>query len=412
VCNDNIDNNYTGNNTNDYIDTGAGNDTINGGAGNNNLIGGSGDDTYIVGSTTNTLTELANEGTDTVFASITWTLGTHLENLVLTGTENLNGNGNELENQITGNDFNNSLDGGKGADTLIGGLGNDILQGDAGADTLAGGAGNDVFRYVTKTDSTSAAHDTITDFETGDIIEFVGMAGMRLLSGSHGWQGSMQATLNVIQSNDNLTDSLVFFNDGSDGWLYVRGAGTGIDFDASLIKVQGHVTALSASDISGESDSFALPSVSIAALDASKFEGNGSGSTLFSFTVTRSGDTSGTTAVDWSVTGTGDNPANAADFEGGALPAGRVSFAAGETSKTINVHVAKDATSEADETFSVTLSGALGASIVLSWTLGANLENLTCSAARLSAPLATTWTTNSPATPPPTSWMAAPAPIR
>jgi hypothetical protein len=48
----------------------------------------------------------------------------------------------------------------------------------------------------------------------------------------------------------------------------------------------------------------------------------------------------------------------------------------------------------------------------LSWTLGANLENLTLLGTNDSAPTATTWTTRSPATPPATSWTAAPAPTR
>ncbi|MGD9886273.1 MAG: hypothetical protein AB7U95_39895, partial [Reyranella sp.] len=52
----------------------------------------------------------------------------------------------------------------------------------------------------------------------------------------------------------------------------------------------------------------------------------------------------------------GSAPANAADFAGGVLPTGTVSFAAGETSKTITVNVAGDATVEPTETFGVTLS--------------------------------------------------------
>jgi hypothetical protein len=76
------------------------------------------------------------------------------------------------------------------------------------------------------------------------------------------------------------------------------------------------------------------PSLAIAAADAVKFEGN-SGLTPFTFTVTRSGPTTGATSVNWAVTGSGANPANAADF-GGTLPSGTLSFAAGETSKTIN----------------------------------------------------------------------------
>jgi Ca2+-binding RTX toxin-like protein len=56
------------------------------------------------------------------------------------------------------------------------------------------------------------------------------------------------------------------------------------------------------------------------------------------------------------VTGSGANPAAAADFAGGVLPTGTVSFAAGETSKTITVNVAGDSTVESAETFTVALS--------------------------------------------------------
>ena len=97
------------------------------------------------------------------------------------------------------------------------------------------------------------------------------------------------------------------------------------------------------------------PTISIVAASASKAEGN-SGSTPFTFTVTRTGDTSGTSSATWKVTGSGTNPANAADFTGGVLPTGTVTFAAGVTTQTITVNVAGDTTVEPDEGFTVTLS--------------------------------------------------------
>ena len=97
------------------------------------------------------------------------------------------------------------------------------------------------------------------------------------------------------------------------------------------------------------------PSLSIAAANASLSEGN-SGSTAFTFTVTRSGTTTGSSTASYAVTGSGANPATAADFTGGAFPTGTVSFAAGETSKTITVNVAAEATVEPNEGFTVTLS--------------------------------------------------------
>ena len=97
------------------------------------------------------------------------------------------------------------------------------------------------------------------------------------------------------------------------------------------------------------------PTLAIAAANASQNEGN-SGSTAFTFTVTRTGSTTGASTASYAVTGSGANPATAADFTGGVFPTGTVSFAAGETGKTITVNVAGDSTVEPGENFTVTLS--------------------------------------------------------
>ena len=115
----------------------------------------------------------------------------------------------------------------------------------------------------------------------------------------------------------------------------------------------------------------------IAAASANKAEGNTSGSTAFTFTVTRSGVTSGSTTVDWAVTGSGANPANGADFVGGPLPSGHVSFSAGETEQTITVNVNGDTNVESNEGFTVTLSGASGGAQVTTATATARFRTTT-----------------------------------
>jgi Ca2+-binding RTX toxin-like protein len=111
-------------------------DLLDGGAGNDSLIGGLGNDVYILDSTGDTFTENANEGNDTVKSSFSFTLGNTVENLTLTGTNDINGTGNSLNNVIKGNIDNNSLSGSDGNDTLSGGSGNDTLNGGAGKDTV------------------------------------------------------------------------------------------------------------------------------------------------------------------------------------------------------------------------------------------------------------------------------------
>ncbi len=67
---------------------GSGDDVLTGDAGANVLAGKAGNDTYVIGAG-DTIVEAAGEGTDTVRASIDYTLGANLENLVLIGTANL-----------------------------------------------------------------------------------------------------------------------------------------------------------------------------------------------------------------------------------------------------------------------------------------------------------------------------------
>ncbi len=92
------------------------------------------------------------------------------------------------------------------------------------------------------------------------------------------------------------------------------------------------------------------------------FEGN-DGLASFTFLVTRIGDLSGAATVAYAVAGTGPTPATADDFTGSTLPQGTVTFAAGQETARITVAVQGDATVEGDETFTVTLSDAVGATI-------------------------------------------------
>lgn len=148
----------------DILNGEAGNDTLNGGAGIDILIGGLGDDIYPVDSTTDTITELAEQGIDTIQSSISFSLAnlTHLENLTLTGTANLNATGNTANNNLKGNSGNNKINGGVGADTLTGG---------AGADTF-------IFQFG---QSGLFASDRLLDFAIGtDKIDLLTQGGQAI----------------------------------------------------------------------------------------------------------------------------------------------------------------------------------------------------------------------------------------
>ncbi|MGX9964169.1 Calx-beta domain-containing protein [Roseomonas sp. F4] len=110
--------------------------------------------------------------------------------------------------------------------------------------------------------------------------------------------------------------------------------------------------------------------LSLAATLDDRTEGTGDGVSVFSYLVTRSGDLSGNSQVGWSVSGSGANAANAADFLGGVLPSGTLTFAAGQAEQVIKVRVLRDAVFEPDQTFQVALSAPVGASLGISQASG------------------------------------------
>jgi Ca2+-binding RTX toxin-like protein len=123
----------------------AGNNLLNGAGGADTMQGGGGDDTYFVDDVFDTVIENANEGTDAVFAFVSYTLTANVEALVLQGSNNVNGTGNALANSLFGNSGDNTLDGGAAADSLTGDAGNDTFvfkAGEANGDMIVDFAGN------------------------------------------------------------------------------------------------------------------------------------------------------------------------------------------------------------------------------------------------------------------------------
>ncbi|MBX3481148.1 MAG: hypothetical protein KF842_12175 [Caulobacter sp.] len=183
--------NITGSQYDDVLTGNAGHNVLNGGLGADAMSGGAGNDTYYVDNAGDTITDTAGTA-DQVIASISYTIQTGIENLILAGTDDIDGVGNAANNVLTGN---------SGANSLYGGLGNDTLDGGAGADILVGGEGNDIYivdALDTIIEAVNGGIDTVRagiDWTLSDNLENL------ILTGLGAQDGTGNAGNNVITGN-------------------------------------------------------------------------------------------------------------------------------------------------------------------------------------------------------------------
>ena len=184
----------------------AGNDSLDGGAGPDQMYGGGGNDSYIVDNIGDRAYEAANGvdtgGLDIVQASVTFTLGTFVENLTLTGTALINGTGNSLANVLHGNSAANTLNGSTGADKMYGGAGNDIYVVDNTGDLVIEyyGTGDNQGVDLAKASVTYSLSSYVDNLTlTGSAITGTGNSGNNVITGN-----SAANTLNGNAGNDTL----------------------------------------------------------------------------------------------------------------------------------------------------------------------------------------------------------------
>lgn len=203
----NLDNKIKGNLLDNLLFGGNGNDTIDGGIGLDTMDGGAGNDTYYVNSIGDSVIELADNGNDTVFSSISMEIGQNIENLKLEGLSVINGVGNDFDNYLIGNDANNLLQGKNGDDTLDGGVGIDTLDGGFGDDFYYIDNVNDIIQENSRTGGTDTIYSTVTRFLGANQENII------LIGNS------------AIDANGNTLDNLMIGN----SYANALNGGTGVD---------------------------------------------------------------------------------------------------------------------------------------------------------------------------------------
>ena len=317
----NLANNLTGNGAANILDGSFGADTMTGGLGN---------DTYVIDNVGDVAIEAAGEGTDTVQTSLNHALGVNFERLVLTGTGNIEGTGNALANILTGNSGANALDGGGGGDIMAGGLGNDSYFVDSGLDQVIELAGGGI-----DTVNASLTHDLEDEVEN------------MILTGTAAINGLGNALANNLTGNSGAN----ILNGGAGADTMSGGLGD----DTYVVDNVGDTV----SDLAGQGSDAVLSSVSFTL-----------GAATENLTLTGAGAIDGTGNLFANVLN-GNSNANTLDGGGGAD-----AMNGGGGDDTYVVDNGGDTVSE-----SSAAGGTDEVQSSVTFTLGANVENLTLTGA-------------------------------
>ena len=184
------------------------------------MTGGLGNDIFVVDNVADVATETSNSGIDTVRSSVSYLLGSNIEDLILIGSDPISGSGNSLRNSITGNTGNNTLDGGTGADSMDGGLGDDTYVVDNAGDmvTEVSNAGSDTVRSSISYNLSSNLENLVLTGSasingSGNSLDNIitGNAGNNVLNGGIGSDildgGAGNDTYFVDTTSDSIIDS-------------------------------------------------------------------------------------------------------------------------------------------------------------------------------------------------------------
>ena len=218
----------------DFMRGQGGNDLLDGGFGVDEMEGGIGNDRYYVDDILDIVTELASEGSDFIYSSVTRTMSANTERLYLTGIDNINGTGiNGQADVLTGNSGNNILNGLTGSDTMAGGAGDDTYLVDNVGDNITETAGQGTLDRVRASISfTLGAGDEIEVLQTSNsaAVIAINLTGNALAQTIYGNAGVNTLNGGVDALKDTLVgaagDDTYIINSVLDNIIEAAGGGT------------------------------------------------------------------------------------------------------------------------------------------------------------------------------------------
>lgn len=287
----NGDDRLFGGNGDNTLYGGVGNDLLDGGlVGTNHLNGGTGDDTYTAHSQYDFITELNDEGFDSIFVlnsdySLTISAGgANIEALRIISNGHV-GTGSSQNDFIEAQDDNIRLFGGGGNDTLVAHGRNDILYGSVGNDIYVTNARDVSIREAADEGADTLYADGI-DFSLADAPQ---VENLVLRGNNHVGAGTNSNDLLLSAGSNNQ----LFGGGGDDVFSFTpsRGATQVLDFDArpgehdvaafttaqfaNFAAVQAHLAQVGADAVitaaDGGGDTYILKNVVAANLNASDF---------------------------------------------------------------------------------------------------------------------------------------------
>jgi VCBS repeat-containing protein len=249
-----------GNDLANTISGDTGNDLLNGLGGADAMSGGLGNDAYFVDNVGDAVTENANAGNDTVYASIDYTLAADFEYLVLQGSA-LSGSGNGLSNSISGNARDNILDGKAGVDSMYGGAGDDRYFVDNAGDVVVEnpGEGRDMVFASTHYRLTPNVENLVLQGEAATPLQGYGNELVNILTGSDGANLlNGQGGADIMAGG--LGNDVYFVDDAGDRVIENPGEGTDAIFSTVSRVLEPNVETLvlqGTDDLFGDGNLFA-----------------------------------------------------------------------------------------------------------------------------------------------------------